>query len=383
MKPFSALKYFSENKKRAVTVFAVLVLSVAVVSFVTSLIVSIGIDATKTQLDVFQSMSYVTAASNEVFISDDVLKKIEDIAEVDKVYDVSLHFTSLDTLVLPIGAPVVIPDEPSDISEMMNRVQLTLTEGRLPAGDDFEIVLHERLMTNKGLKTGDSIGYDVNDSDYLPGNYKIVGVLSGDAIMAFANKSVIKESYREAGMILDKPGTRVLFPKENQLKQMNEKLGAITKKEADVRSYDILKKMLDENLASLNVMLTIVIFAVVTIISISVGALIYIVYMNRNEEFGILAAMGYRKSFISRLVLKELIALSVFCWVFGYLFSWGLLALINKALLEPKGQFLYFFTQEGFMNTLIIPVMVIICSTIPILRKLRKWDPIAVIERRE
>jgi len=105
--------------------------------------------------------------------------------------------------------------------------------------------------------------------------------------------------------------------------------------------------------------------------------------MNRSEEFGILHAMGYRKSFIKKLILKELISLSIVSWIGGYLLSWGLISLLNNLILYSQGQSLYFFTQMGLINTLIIPVMVVFASVIPLLRKLRKWDPISVIERRD
>jgi len=127
----------------------------------------------------------------------------------------------------------------------------------------------------------------------------------------------------------------------------------------------------------------ILVIVTVFIISVSVSALIYIIYNNRNEEFGILCAMGYRKAFISRLVFKELACLAFVSWAIGYFCSAGLFGLVNTLLLNPSGQHLYFFTPIGLINTLIIPVMVIICATVPMLRKLKKWDPIAVIERRE
>jgi putative ABC transport system permease protein len=383
MKPLTAFKYFWTNKKRGATVLIILFLSVAVVSFITSLVTSITIDATKANLDPLKNMSYITATSSEMFLKDDIVNKVKSIDEIKYIFNVSVSNTSLNTLIGNTSSPVLIPDKVEGIAKIMQEANLTLSSGRLPNESGFEIVLHERILQNKNLKVGDFIGNDVDENEWLNGKYKIVGELKGSSIVSFANKSTYVESLKNSGIILEKPRAQALFAKPGKIDEMNTKIERLSKKDVSYTTYSSTKRMYDEQLSSMNAILTIVIFVVVFIVSISISAMFYIVYLNRSEEFGILHAMGYRKSFIRTLILKELTALSIVSWIGGYIFSWGILTLVNIAFLNSKGQSLYFFTRMGLINTLIIPLMVIICSCVPLLSRLKKWDPISVIERRD
>lgn len=382
MRPLTPLKYFATNKSRAATIFIVLVLAVAVISFITSLVTSIVKDAKMTNLAWLDSMSFVDHLSDDVFLSEDVIAKVNSIAEVDRAYGASGQSLMLDVLIGNTTSPVLIPCNPEDIPEIMERIGLVVVEGRLPGGDDTEIILHDRLLKNKGLQVGDYTGSDVEDHEMLRGKYKIVGSLAGDAIISFANKNCAQEPYKEAGMVFERPSTLLLFPKAGAMAEMNDKLAEFSEKEAIVVSHAIVEQSFNEELRSMNILLFIIIFVVVFIVAISVSALMYIVYLNRSEEFGILYAMGYKERFINKLIIKELAVLSVVCWAGGYVLSWLLLGLVTKIFLAPKGQALYFFTTMGLVNTFTIPLLVLICTTFPILRRLKKWDAIAVIERR-
>ncbi|MDF2535305.1 MAG: hypothetical protein K0R18_1464, partial [Bacillales bacterium] len=347
------------------------------------LVTSITIDATKANLDPLKNMSYITATSSEMFLKDDIVNKVKSIDEIKYIFNVSVSNTSLNTLIGNTSSPVLIPDKVEGIAKIMQEANLTLSSGRLPNESGFEIVLHERILQNKNLKVGDFIGNDVDENEWLNGKYKIVGELKGSSIVSFANKSTYVESLKNSGIILEKPRAQALFAKPGKIDEMNTKIERLSKKDVSYTTYSSTKRMYDEQLSSMNAILTIVIFVVVFIVSISISAMFYIVYLNRSEEFGILHAMGYRKSFIRTLILKELTALSIVSWIGGYIFSWGILTLVNIAFLNSKGQSLYFFTRMGLINTLIIPLMVIICSCVPLLSRLKKWDPISVIERRD
>jgi putative ABC transport system permease protein len=383
MRPLTALKYFWQNKRRAATVFVVLLLAVSVVSFITSLVTSLMVDANKTYLDGLLKMSYISPTSSSMFLSDSTVKKVNGFSNVDHTYNVNIQDTTMTALMGNIGTQVFIPDKVADISKIMRDMDVKLSAGRLPSARGYEIAMSERLLKNKGLKIGDYIGSDVNDQEYLNGKYRIVGSLKGESIVSLANKSTYIESLKSSGMKIAKSMGMIVISKAGKLSKMNKQLASISSKTASVTTYDSVLKILNSELASANTLLTIIIIVVVFIISLSIGAMIYIVYMNRSEEFGILHAIGYRKSFINNMIFKELVSLSAVCWVGGYLFSWLLISGINKFLLQPKGQALYFFSTTGLLNTLIIPVMVVLCATVPIFRKLKKWDPIAVIERRE
>ncbi|MCL1918403.1 MAG: ABC transporter permease [Peptococcaceae bacterium] len=328
-------------------------------------------------------MSYVTPASGEVFLKDAAVVEINNIDMIDKVYSVTIQHTGFTSLIGSASSLVVIPNNVRDISQIMGSMGIEAA-GRLPQeGDSYEIIMNERLLKNKGLKIGDFIENGINGNETLSGRYKIVGSFSKDIMVSFANKSAHLESLKQNGMTGDNPTGLLLIPKAGQLEKMNDRLETINRKDTTVVTYSSQNKIRDDELASLNRILSLVVFAVLLILSISISAMIYVLYLSRNEEFGIIHAMGYQKSFIRDLILKEIISLSAVCWICGYVFSFVILAIFNQSLLAPKGQTLYFFTFSGLVYTLMIPVFVVICAAVPILRRLKKWDPITVIERRE
>ena len=382
MKPLTAPKYFWTNKKRGATVLIILLLSIATVSFITSLVTSIIVDTSRAFIEPFSNMSMITGTSDQMFLSEEIIDKVRNFDEVEYVFDVNMVNTNINTLVGINGVPVIISEVTEDIERIMEAIGLYLESGRLPSGEQFEIALHEKVLRNKGLEVGDYMGSEVADSEWLSGRYKIVGRLGGESLVSFANKTVFIESFRELGADFYRPMAQLLIPRQGQIDEMNRRIEELDSRAVSYFTLSSLQRMFDEQLATINAMLTLIIVVVVFIISISISSLMYIVYMNRSEEFGILYAMGYRKSFIKNLILKEIMTLSVVSWIGGYLFSWGMFSLINMPLYE-RGQTLHFFTMTGLINTLIVPTMTIICSSVPLLRKFRKWDPIAIIERRD
>ncbi len=381
MKPLSPFKFFLENKKRTTIILIVLMLSVAVVSFITSMVTSVIIDSNNAALKPYEYCSTVAKTPGEIFMKDSLVQEVSTLPEVDQTIEIVPEQTIYDSFMGDTSVPIYFIEDGAALQQAMVAMHLTLKAGRLPSGDTHEVVLHEKLLKNKGLQVGDSIGSEVQDDESLSGRYKIVGSLEGDAIIGFGSTSVTAAAYQE--MAIDAPQALMLIPEAGQLSQLNRQLDQIEKQDAVVHTHTALKEIADDQLTGINMMLKTIIVILVFILSVSVGALVYIIYLGRSDEFGILYAMGYRNSFITRMVLKELTVLSICSWVIGYFFSIVLIYAINALLLADKGQHLYMFTMTGFTNTLFIPAMVLICASFPIVRRLRKWDPIAVIERRD
>jgi ABC-type antimicrobial peptide transport system permease subunit len=341
-------------------------------------------DVNDANLKPYESTSVVTATPSELYLKDSVLNEVKNYPETKEVISSGIDNTAFNSLMGSTSVPIYFISKQSNMKELMNVMGVKLTKGRLPHDRSHEIALQEDILISKKLKIGGYIGSDVQDDEILSGKYKIVGSLTGGAKIGFASKSLISDAYEKAGINLEnKPKAIIVIPKNGELAKLNKKLDKIGKKNAKVYTYSSIQKIVISQLGSINTLLGIIIFVVVTILSISVGAFVYIIYLGRSDEFGILHAMGYSKRFITKFILKELFALSVVCWVIGYAFSILMISVLNYFLLAGKGQHLYLFTTSGFINTLFIPVMVMICAAFPILNKFRKWDPIAVIERRD
>ena len=128
MKPLTSLKYFWQNKRRAATIFVVLLLAVAVVSFITSLVTSIFIDSSKANLDALTTVSYISPPSNDIVLRDDIVNKVKDFSDIEKIYNTSISYTLLTTIVGNTSSPVFIPSNSNDIKQLMSDMDLTLSK---------------------------------------------------------------------------------------------------------------------------------------------------------------------------------------------------------------------------------------------------------------
>lgn len=385
MKPFSSFKFFLENKKKALLTFIVIILTVCAVSFITVLINSIYDTINQIYLNMFNKISIIYTTNSITGMPDNVVTKLKTSKDIEKLVPV---FDMEDTsMKLAVGGNTSIPiafTSTENQKEVMNRVGDTLKEGRLPNKNAYEIAVHWKLMNNKGWKLGQYVGSDVNDQEWLNGKYKIVGVLDGPSVLGVGGYSNWIDEHKKAGIFNeDKPAAYIIIPKSGKLSAVNKMLSGFDKKKVSIETYDFLEKEISGNMGGLSSTLTIIIVSIVLILSISTGALMYLIYTQRSDEFGILSAMGYRRSFVRSLIIREVTTLSIISWIFGMLFSYAFIQIFNNLVYLPKGTPLNFFCASAFYNTIIIPVMIAFFSIVPILLKLRRQDAITVIERRD
>lgn len=66
MKPFSALKFFTENKKKGLMTFLVLIFTVCAVALITTLINSIFDSVNETSMKLMENVSFVSYTSDTI-----------------------------------------------------------------------------------------------------------------------------------------------------------------------------------------------------------------------------------------------------------------------------------------------------------------------------
>jgi putative ABC transport system permease protein len=375
MKPFTALKFFIENKRRGLICFIVLIFTVCAVSLITSLVNSIP--ETAYDSDVKSLLYYSGVYSNSKPLEDSVIKELENFKSTDRLIAAQYSRTRMD---LAIGGNTSVPVifiEADDLSYVVDKTHLKVREGRLPEDGKDEIAVHWRVLKNKGWQIGDMIGQEVDSNEWFPGKYEIVGVFDGPGILSVGIK---------ANPGVDKDGNHyfyLAFFKEGERSEFNDYLSSISSPNFLSLNYEEAKKDLDETLSSLGTTLLVIIIVVVLILSISVSSLMYIIYLQRLDEFGIMYALGYKRAFIRNMIMKEIFTLNIFGWLFGFLFSIFVIYILNTLLYYPKGNIVNVYNIRVLIYTLIIPIIVAGASILPITRKLKKCDPIAIIERRE
>lgn len=361
----------------------VLILSVSAISIITVLINSIYETVYDIHLKTLTHCSFVGKTGGDLFLNSSVTKKLQTNPDIDKLIPCDIDYTGIN---LAIGGnssvPVVFSDQ-DNIRYYLDQIKANIKEGRLPDNAANEIAVHWRIMAGKNWKIGQLVGNEIDPKETLSGTYKIVGILNGDNVAIVGTKSFRQEQYIKNGLDLSQPVAYIVFPKTDKLSSVNSFIDALPKTEARSSTYSQFNQMIEDQLASLNGTTAAIIMITIIIISFSIGAFMYLIYLQRSDEFGILMAMGYRRGFIYRLIFKEVFSLDILSWFFGIIVAYLLVQLLNITSYNPKGLILNFLNIKVFVYTLAIPLSVALFSIYPIFMKVRRQDPITIIERRD
>ena len=122
----------------------------------------------------------------------------------------------------------------------------------------------------------------------------------------------------------------------------------------------------------------------IVVLSLALGLLSVIFFMQRANEFGLLAALGYTKGFLSMRTVLEAVVTVAAGWALGILLSQGIYTVLNATLFEPKGLApLTIMTPRVLLFTTPVLVTVTVFSVAVVLWQLWRMDPVAIIERRD
>jgi hypothetical protein len=96
----------------------------------------------------------------------------------ERVIDSRNCFVRVKTLIgpMPFNLRAVKRDE---MEYLMTRAAARLRSGTLPKPGTSEVALHENIMKANGWSIGREFGIDVDEEDWMPGRFKIVGILEG------------------------------------------------------------------------------------------------------------------------------------------------------------------------------------------------------------
>lgn len=384
MKPFSAFKYFAQNKKKGIMTFVVLTFTVLAIAIITVLVDSALNTVSDVLLKSFNEYSVITKAQDQNYLETTIVNKLKSDPNIEKLVSGDIANTDMDLAFDgDTSVPVLFMSRSSD-EYFLQQLNDHLRTGRLPDDSTNEIAVDWRVMANKGWKIGEVVGSDENSNEALIGSYKIVGELEGPDIAVVGTQSTRQSLMLHSGILSSNPVTLIVFPKAGKLSVVNTTLDNLSNnKTASGYTYTMLKNKLEKTVDSSRPTVYGILLIVGLILGLSVAALMYLIYQQRSEEFGILTAIGYRRSFIGKLILKEIFSLDLISWATGIILAFVVVELLNIMIYYPKGNVLSMIDPTVFRNTIFIPIIVAIFSVLPILFKLSRQDPITIIERRD
>jgi len=121
---------------------------------------------------------------------------------------------------------------------------------------------------------------------------------------------------------------------------------------------------------------------IAVVAAIALAALNTLFFAQRQEEFGILHALGRSRWWLTRRVVSESVGVVVVAWLIGAVVCAISLVYVQVNLYAPKGLSLELLDPAPWLFTLPIPLAVVAASAGVVAWTLSRLDPVSLIERR-
>jgi len=267
---------------------------------------------------------------------------------------------------------------PEDMKYYVHKMGSTSVEGRYPKDGEPEAIIGEPLARNLGKKVGDILLQPDEKDSYSPKEVKVVGIAHGDKWFA-----LMPYSYHAANHF--PPIDFYIAFGRNMTEQKQLDTWAVKHFKGDkgeAFTYSLLEKDTGNMFKILYQILDVVIFTLVSVITIMVGMLMNIYQSQRVQEFGLLQALGYTKMTLIKRVVTESVLVIVGGWILGLLVSYAMLTVTDLVLMKPHSFALDRLDWVAYRYTIPVPVMILLISVYTIFRRLKTFDPVGVVERR-
>ncbi len=386
MKPLSIWTYYWNNKRKVVPIVGIIALAILAISSTGTLTGSLFDDA-KRQVAFFERFASVFP-TQPYGLSDGRIEELEGRPEVARVYRGEGRSTRIQGIFGSQGARMnfLAPEDQHDFAE---RLGWRLTAGRWPAPETNEVAVTENVLKNRTLKVGDKIGRLADPNDFLIGEWVIVGALTdGVTSGGVGDLSRFRAQYMVGlGMppeVAVHPNVVWLQPAQGQEAALERYLDTLPTTEVGVNYATKVRRNVDNELENVNTIIWILNAISIVVLTLALGLLNIIFFMQRGNEFGLLAAIGYTKGFLMRRTFLESAVTVVVGWTLGILLAQVVYSVVNAVFFVPSGLSpLTVLTPRVLLFTVPVPVTVTLFSLAVVTYLLVKLDPVAIIERRD
>lgn len=377
MKPLSICNYYRNNKKKFISSILSVFIAVSFLYVLNTFVESMYDSSYKLGVTQYKYYSTVNAYNKESTISEDIINKLNNNINVDKLipfmkyglrYSTPGNLTQADVFAL----------KNKDINYFLSKQHITITSGRLPSENQHEIAVNYLVAQNKKIKIGDSVGNEINKFEELNGKYKVVGILKGETMVSIVSANNETFPTNDNGEDIMKNGI-MIFPKIDKASEINKIIEDFPRDEVQSDTINSVSKQFKDEMGSLRILDIVSMLAIILMV-ITVGSSKYVQFFNRKEELGILNAIGYNKGYILKRSIFEVVIVNSISYIIGILLG-IILSYINKInIFEAAGAVGISLCSKAFIVSLYVPLFTILFTVIPINIIINKLDPIKMIE---
>ena len=386
MSPLSIFTYYLNNKRRVIPLTGIIALAVLAISASGAMTGSLFEDERR-ELAAYDHFA-VVFSNQRSGLSDEMIGQLENHAAVAETYQVVRRTTRTRGIFGSEGRPIYFLAE-EDRQPFADGYGWPLVEGRWPRTGTNEVALTENILRNRGLKIGDRIGQVADEKDWLDGEWLIVGSLAGDQVTGgIGDRAYIREHFLTdpdlPPEVANRPHVLTLLPVEGREAEVEAFLDSLPKNEVDSFHRTKARQRLNDDLTNANMVIWVLNATSIVVLALALGLLNVIFFMQRANEFGLLAALGYTKRFLTARTFLEAAVTVAVGWGLGILLSQAIYTVLNIILFTPKGlAALTIMTSRVLLFTVPVPITVTVFSVAIVLWQLWRMDPIAIIERRD
>ncbi|MBN1954462.1 MAG: ABC transporter permease [Anaerolineae bacterium] len=379
MNPLSAVCYYRRHKRQAVMLTALLALAVVGLYLVLGVLLETFITPLYTVNRYLSRFSLVQPDMGA--LDPAVAARIganPDVAVVLPQNHVEIAVPNAGGVDTPFR---LIGLQEADMDAVLTQSGVRLVEGQLPQPGANGLALSRELATALDLGIGDTLKRTENNTGYanIASPLEVVGILSGDVRLGIVSYEYLdsQEGYRGIArygvLVIARPGREAAV--DDLLRQ------TVRSPRVEVATYHLLREYLAESRAVLYKVGIPLVLLVTAAITMVVGAINRLAFMQRLTELGTLHAVGHGKGWLARRLTLETAGLALAGGALGIALAMGIMALLNAAVYAPKG-----FAYNPFQMTALpfvapIPLAVIGFTLFTAVRALGRMDAVAIVER--
>jgi ABC-type lipoprotein release transport system permease subunit len=398
-KPLSSWIFYLRHRRRGIVLVvsaALVIVGVALPVFLLSAVT----DAMKPDFEYLRYVSKVTPSSKRT-VDSGVMGQIRSHPTVEHVIPVMSLGLQVD--VPPSGArrANIYGVLEGDLLALVDLFEMDVGEGRLPRPRSNEIVLSEPVALNRGLHVGDRIGvpvygrgeFELLDVDDIPTEMVVVGILQPRAELSRSGQTLSSGAmwlglasyeYLESHELTSSRLVHLLVvPADGRKNGLDAWLEeSVASAQTDVVTYNSGYREHQQNVRRLVLVFAVIGSVTAIVAAIAMATLNYIFFTQRQEEFGILHAVGRSRLWLVLRTMKETGSVITIAWLAGAVICCIGLICFQALVYAPKGLSLNFFNPVPWMLTFPIPLAVVAVGTGTVAWTLSKLDPVSIIERR-